>query len=175
MVVTESAPIISGKSQQQSEYQRSTGATGMFRVGRQAEVRSQQSVAQPIAASRRVPQWMFLGHLFNNIIFGDTAAMSASKSSVKVSARRRGLLIAASVVCLVLSGIFLVSFLGNHAIETKALDAATSIDTKDLPAGKLPTLEGLQQLDVLRQTLETLDAYEKRVSQCTRLDPVLLR
>ena len=30
---------------------------------------AQQSVAQPMAASRRVPQWMFLGHLFNNIIF----------------------------------------------------------------------------------------------------------
>ena len=85
---------------------------------------AQQSVAQPMASSRKVPQWMFLGHLFNNIIFSDSAAMSASGSSVKVSALRRGLLIAASVACLVLSGIFLFSFLENRMLETDALTAA---------------------------------------------------
>jgi type VI secretion system protein ImpL len=160
VVVNESAPVITGRPQPQPEQQGATGATGMFRVGKQAEMVAQQSVAQPAAASRRVPQWVFLGHLFNSIILGDTAAMSTSGSSVKVSALRRGLLIAASVVCLILTGFFLVSYLGNHRLEQDALTAAQSIDSKDLPADKLPALESLQQLERLRQSLDTLDGYE---------------
>jgi type VI secretion system protein ImpL len=161
IVVSEAAPI-SASRPQQGDYQSagSSGATGMFRVGKPAEIVAQQGVAQAAPASRKVPQWMFLGHLFNNIILSDTAAMAASGSSVKVSALRRGLLIAASAICLLLIGLFTWSYVGNHSLEKEALTAAEAIPAKEIPAGGLPELGLLQQLDVLRQSLEKLDGYE---------------
>ncbi|HEY3836685.1 MAG TPA: ImcF-related family protein [Bryobacteraceae bacterium] len=161
IVVSEAAPI-SASRPQQADYQgaASSGATGMFRIGKQAEMVAQQSVAQPAAATRKVPQWMFLGHLFNNIILSDTAAMSASGSSVKVSALRRGLLIAATVICLILTGLFTWSYFGNHALEKEAQTAAAAIPAKELAPGALPDLPQLQELESLRQTLQKLDGYE---------------
>ena len=161
IIVSDAAPLVTSRPQQ-ADHQGAgaTGATGMFRVGKQAEMMAQQAVAQPAAASRKVPQWMFLSHLFNNIIFSDAAAMSASGSSVKVSALRRGLLIAASVICLIFSGIFLWSYLGNRSLENEALTAAQKIPAKDVPAGALPVPSSLVQLENLRQTLEKLDGYE---------------
>src|SRR5665213_3928234 len=41
-----------------------SGATGMFRVGVEAQRRAQQAQAAPSGGSRKVPQWLFLGHLF---------------------------------------------------------------------------------------------------------------
>ncbi len=169
VVVNEAAPILTGPPQQRAEYQTSSGATGMFRVGKQAEVVAQQSVAQPVAASRRVPQWMFLGHLFNSIILSDSAAMSTSGSSVKVSALRRGLLIAASAASLILLTFFTVSYVNNHSLEANALTAAQSIPTKDVPAGALPSLGSLQQLESLRQSLQQLAGYEANGAPWFRL------
>ena len=160
VTVNESAPLIASQAPQRQEAAGSTGATGMFRVGKQAELRAQQSVAQPAAASRRVPQWVFLGHLFNNVIFNDSAAMATSGSSVKVSALRRALLIAGSVVCLALIGLFLASYLGNRTLEQDALTAAQNINVKDASTNAVPSLGSLQQLETLRASLEKLDTYE---------------
>jgi type VI secretion system protein ImpL len=162
VVVSDAAPIAAAARPREADYhaEGASSATGMFRVGKKAEMIAQQAVAQPMAASRKVPQWMFLGNLFNGIILGDSAAMSASGSSVKVSALRRGLLIAAAATCLVLSGIFLWSFLGNRALENQALTAAQNIKPDQLAAKDVPTMPALQQLETLRQSLETLNTYE---------------
>src|SRR5262249_13830793 len=51
------------------------GATRMFRAGFQAEQRAQQMHAQAASpGGRKVPQWLFLGHLFHDVILGDSVA-----------------------------------------------------------------------------------------------------
>ncbi len=159
IAVSEAAPLLTGQPQR-AEAERSSGATGMFRVGKQAETVAQQSVAQPAAATRKVPQWMFLGRLFNDVILRDTTAMSASGASTKVSALRRGLLIAASALSLILAIFFLVSYIKNHSLETDALTAANAIPSRELQAGAIAPLDSLQNLESLRAVLQRIDGYE---------------
>src|SRR5579863_51847 len=143
----------------QREAVAASGATGMFRAGKQAEMRVQQSVAQPSTDGRKVPQWLFLGHLFTDVILRDSAAMSASGSSIKTSALRRALLAAAAVVCLIFGAIFLTSFLKNRALENEAIQAAKAIPTTDTGPNTIAGLDSLQKLDLLRQNLQKLTGY----------------
>ncbi len=48
------------------------GATGIFRQ------RAGSQSAPRIVGKKKVPQWLFLGHLFNDILLGDRKAMGAS-------------------------------------------------------------------------------------------------
>lgn len=161
VVVNDAAPILGGQAQsQRTDAVGVSGATGIFRVGKQAEVIAQQAVAQASAATRKVPQWMFLGHLFNDVIMKDASAMAASGASTKVSALRRGLLIAASSLCFILGLIFLWSYLGNRSLEQNAITAAASIPSAAVKAPALPSLDALQSLESLRQSLHELQRYE---------------
>ncbi len=155
---TESAPLLASRPQQGVE---SAGATQMFRVGKQAEAMARQSVAQPATGGRKVPQWMFLGHLFNDVILRDTTAMGASGSSVKSSLARRILMASAAALCLLLCILFLVSFLKNRALENEALTAARNIPSAEASASAIPSLDALQRLDTLRRSLQKLTTYEE--------------
>ena len=137
-----------------------SGATGMFRVGKQAEARAQAAMAQQAPGARKVPQWLFLGHLFNDVILRDGAAMAASVSSVKVSAARRALLIATGAVCLLIATFFTVSFIRNQSLEDEAITAAKNIPPGTLTTGAVAELDSLQRLDALRRTLAKLTRYE---------------
>ena len=76
----------------------------MFRAGMQAERRAQQAVAQQgDQGGRKVPQWLFLGHLFNEVILADSAARATSGASVKTSLLKRSLLATAAGLCLLYS------------------------------------------------------------------------
>lgn len=154
----EAAPLLASRPQQGTE---SAGATQMFRVGKQAEAMARQSVAQPATGGRKVPQWMFLGHLFNDVILRDTAAMGASGSSVKSSLARRILMASAAGLCLLACILFLVSFLKNRALENEALAAARNIPAAEGGAASLASLDSLQRLDVLRRSLQKLTTYEE--------------
>ncbi|MEI9970632.1 MAG: hypothetical protein WDO73_00495 [Ignavibacteriota bacterium] len=35
-----------------------------------------------VVGQRKVPQWLFLGHFFNDLLLADTAAKGASSSSI---------------------------------------------------------------------------------------------
>ena len=162
VVVNEAAPVISGAPQsQRQDFGSASGATGMFRVGKQAEIVAQQSVAQPAGASRRVPQWVFLGHLFNNIILGRHGrhvGQRIERQGERAAARLAdcgvgGMPGVRRVLCGLVD-------LGNRSLEQDALTAAQSIPAQDVKAGALPTLGSLQQLENLRQSLEKLDGYQ---------------
>ncbi|MDQ6698900.1 MAG: hypothetical protein M3Z36_01790 [Acidobacteriota bacterium] len=152
----ESAPLLAPKPQHGVE---SSGATQMFRAGKQAEALARQAVAQPATGGRKVPQWMFLGHLFNDVILRDTAAMGASGSSLKSSFARRVLMASAAAICLLLCIAFLISFVNNRALENEALTAARNIPATE--AAGLPSLDALQRLDTLRRSLQKLTSYEQ--------------
>ncbi|HEX5432565.1 MAG TPA: ImcF-related family protein, partial [Bryobacteraceae bacterium] len=139
-----------------------SGATGMFRAGMQAERRAQQA-AQPSAqgaGARRVPQWLFLGHLFNDVILADSAARAASGSSVKPSLAKRVVLASAAAVFLLYSILLLVSYFGNRTLEQNALTASKNISAAEAAGTNLPSEDALRRLDTLRQSLAQLTDYE---------------
>ena len=53
----------------------------MFRYGQQAAARPVP--AAPAGMPRKVPQWLFLPHLFNDIVLADRAAMGAGGASTR--------------------------------------------------------------------------------------------
>ncbi|MGH9591523.1 MAG: ImcF-related family protein, partial [Bryobacteraceae bacterium] len=136
------------------------GATRMFRVGFQAEQRAAQAQEPQPSAGRRVPQWLFLGHLFHDVILADGAARAASGSSVKTSLAKRVLLATAAALCLLYSGLLTMSFFGNRTLEQSALTAANGIGTASVPGTALPDEDALRRLETLRQSLQQVTDYE---------------
>jgi type VI secretion system protein ImpL len=133
----------------------------MFRAGFQAEQKARQAVAQPGGgAGRRVPQWLFLGHLFNDVVLADANARAASGSSTKTSLVKRILIGSAAALCLIYSGLLIWSYFGNRDLEQVALTASRGI-----PAGEggsaVPGIDSLQKLEIVRQSLAKLTAYER--------------
>ena len=134
-------------------------ATSMFR----APSGSAYSSAVPpsrIAITRRVAQWVFLNHLFSDVLLADRVAMGASGASAKTDLMRRLLLIAAAALCLIFCVGFTVSFFLNRALENQ-INAAVS-GTSVAPAGaNLASVDSLTRLDNLRHSLEILTAYHR--------------
>jgi type VI secretion system protein ImpL len=107
-----------------------------------------------------VPQWVFLSQFFNDIIVKDRVALAASGFSSRVSLLRRVALIAVSLVALVCAVGFLVSFVGNHQLESDVRAAINELRTMQGGVNDVPNLASLQKLDRLRQQVATLAEYE---------------
>jgi type VI secretion system protein ImpL len=137
------------------------GATRMFRAGFQAEQKARQAVAQPGGgAGRRVPQWLFLGHLFNDVVLADANARAASGSSTKTSLVKRILIGSAAALCLIYSGLLIWSYFGNRDLEQVALTASRGIPVGE-GGSAVPGIDLLQKLETVRQSLAKLTAYER--------------
>lgn len=108
----------------------------------------------PPPPQRQEPQWVFLTHLFGDVLLQDRTALAASGSSSKVGLWQRLLLAAACVLGLIFAVGFLVSYLANRNMETTVADAARGAVVS--PANLLPSL---QRLDQLRGVLETVGDY----------------
>jgi type VI secretion system protein ImpL len=111
--------------------------------------------------SRRVPQWTFLPHLFNDVILKDTSALTASASSTKTSLWRRALLAAVIGLLLIFIIGFIVSFVENKDLESQVVNAAQGISNVQLSGQQLPSLDTLNRLETLRQSVETLAQYQQ--------------
>ena len=133
------------------------GATRIFSAGggRHAPV----PMPARAAGSRKVPQWTFLTQLFNDIIVKDRVALAASGFSSRVNLLRRIMLATVAVVSIVCIVGFLISFLGNHALENDV--RAATADLRSIHATHEPSLTDLQKLDHLRQDLTTIVTYRK--------------
>ena len=113
--------------------------------------------------SRRVPQWLFLGHLFSDVILRDRAALGASGESIRTQLTRRILAGAAAGLCILWSVGLTVSYFRNRALETSVAEAVRGIGPS-APGGAaqdLPPLDSLQRLETLRQSVEVLSQYER--------------
>ena len=157
VVINEVAPVAAAP-QAQAGYGPAAGATGLFKAGQAPQA---PQAAPPVASTRKVPQWLFLTHLFNDVLLADSAAMGASGASVKTGFARRALFGAAAAVCLVLSVAFTVSFFKNRALETQARDAAESLSSAGAPGQNLASLDSLRKLETLRQSLDTLVKFRR--------------
>ncbi len=146
---------------QRSPFEAAATATGVFKVGGTPPPPPLSTPAPLGGAGRKVPQWVFLSHLFHDVILKDEAALGASGSSTKTSTMRRILLASASVLLLIWLIGMTVSFFGNRSLEAEALEAAKGIPAAEASGMNLPTPDALQKLETLRQTLERLTIYER--------------
>ncbi len=161
-VTVSSAPVVSA-AKKDDAFKQAGAATQMFSAAMMQQVQQQHATAGAQQQGRRVPQWLFLGHLFNDILLKDSAAMGASGSSTKTSFLQRLLLGGLAGLLLLYSIGLVISFFGNQGLEDKAITASKGLaDVKaDIKTCEAPSLEQLQKLEALRQSLVQLTEYEE--------------
>ena len=136
------------------------GATRMMRVGLGFGNQQEPASSPQFVGTRKVPQWVFLSHLFERVLLQDKLAMGASGSSTKTSSLRRVLLILASVTCLIFAIGWTVSFFKNRGLESDVKEAAAT--AAGVPAGMgVASVESLRGLDQLRETLVVLSDHQR--------------
>jgi type VI secretion system protein ImpL len=154
VTLTDLAPAAPAPQPQQPAYD--ADATRVFVGGARAAVAPEALQAPNI---RRVPQWVFLSHLFPDVILRDHSALGSSSASVKLNLWRRVLLATAAAVGLIFAAIWIVSFAGNHALESAAVDAARAAQNQNVAPDQLASADSLSRLDDLRQSLATVSDY----------------
>jgi type VI secretion system protein ImpL len=145
---------------QASESEFDAGATRIFSSGGGSKHAPATAPAR-VAGSRKIPQWVFLTQLFNDVIVKDRVAMAASGFSSRVNLLRRLALGFVALVALVCAIGFLISFVGNHALESNVRTATEELRTvAHLPPKQLPSLDDLEKLERLRKELVNLSTYQ---------------
>ena len=139
---------------------RNSRATGIF------ELQSMNVEPAPLAGpghTRRIPQWLFLGHLFSDVILRDRAALGVSGQTRNREIVRRVLAAAVASLFLTCSVGLTVSYFRNRALEARVSDAARAIARSETGGAgqQLPSRDALERLDTLRQTVEQLSWYER--------------
>jgi len=158
VIVDDVAAAVAAPEVQAEEPGSAAGATRIFSGAGRGAV--PVPVEARVAGSRKVPQWVFLSQFFNDVIVKDRVALAASGFSSRVNLLRRVALTAVVVVSIVCAFGFLVSFLGNHALENNVSTAINEIRNVQLTSNHVPSLNDLQKLDRLRQQLVTLSDYQ---------------
>jgi type VI secretion system protein ImpL len=135
------------------------GATRIFSL---AGAQAQQAPApQPRrGGTRKVPQWVFLPHLFSQILLADKSALETSRASTRTSVLKRTLLATLSIVVLILLTLATISFFNNRALEERVATAAGAA-VSPVSSGQFASVGDLASLDKLRAVLIELDGYQK--------------
>lgn len=137
-------------------------ATSMLRQEDLAAMQGWQSGTQiPSTEGHKVSQWVFLSHIFSQILLQDRGALGASSVSTRVNFWRRALLATAAILCFVWVLGLIVSFFSNRALESDFVRTAQNVHVSDSSANQPPSLESLQQLETLRKSLNQLTGYER--------------
>jgi len=136
-------------------------ATGMFRPQDLKAAPSRPDLVGSHAGVRRVPEWVFLASFFHDVLLADAAALGTSGSSARTNTVRRWLLASTAAVCLLASIAFSVSFAKNRSLESTAIGAAEGIRSLDGSGGVLPSVDSLNRLETLRQSLEKMAKYDR--------------
>ncbi len=161
VVVTTSGPTVAQQEMMsQSAAEEVGGATSVFEI-RKVKAAMAQQAASEASESRRVPQWIFLPHIFSDIFLKDARALDASASSTKTSVWRRILLASATFIFLIFILGFIVSFARNKSLESDAVAASQGFSDVQLTSQQLPSVDSLTKLEALRQSLVTLSDYQE--------------
>ncbi len=147
-----------GPAQVQAAAPVETGATRIF---------SLSAVQPPVQAPRgrsggmrKVPQWVFLPHLFSNIILADKSALETSRASTRTNLLKRVLLASCSAVILLLLVFATISFFNNRSLEQRYADAV-QVPVSPLPNNDYASQHDLENLDKLRSVLVELQSYRR--------------
>ena len=123
------------------------------------EARRAAQEGRRAAVARKKPQWVFLSHLFKDVILADGLSSEGAGTSVKANRIRRVLLAAASLMLVFWMVALTVSFFGNRRLETEVMEAVQGIGEAEAAAGALPSVDALTRLETVRQALERLTQY----------------
>ncbi len=160
VVVTTAGPTVAQEEMMaQSAAEEVGGATSVFEI-RKVKAAMAQQAASEARESRRVPQWIFLPHVFSDIFLKDNRALDASASSTKTSVWRRILLASATFIFLIFLLGFIISFARNKSLESDAVAASQGFSDVQLTSQQLPSMDSLSKLEALRQVLVTLSDYQ---------------
>jgi type VI secretion system protein ImpL len=158
ITVKDSAPVARAASPAEGKFNR--GATGIF------DLQGLGADPSPLAApgqTRRVPQWLFLGHLFSDVILRDRAALGISGQTRNREMMRRAIAGVVGALFLTWSIGMTVSYFRNRALEARVSEAARGIGRGETGGAgqQLPSRDALERLDKLRETVELLSQYER--------------
>ncbi len=117
------------------------------------------ATAQRSGGTRKVPQWVFLPHLFSQILLADKSALETSRASTRTSGLKRFLLATASVLVLVILAFASISFFRNRSLVSSVATASAAPITAVAP-GNFAATDDLQSLDKLRAVVDELDKYK---------------
>jgi type VI secretion system protein ImpL len=138
------------------------GATGFFDL----DMLNDAPASAPGGGSvrtRRTPQWLFLGHLFSDVILRDRTAMGASGQSMRAEQARRAMAGLGAALLVFWSIGMTVSYFRNRGLESRVGEAARGIAQSEAGGGgqELPSRDSLERLDTLRDTVDVLSTYER--------------
>ncbi len=157
-IVTQEAAPAARPREQRPASGALAGATSVFQAGGMGQPAAE---APRVMTSRKVPQWLFLPHLFNDVLLADLMSAGAAGSGARVGSLRKALLAAAASLALLYTIALIVSYSGNRSLESRALEAVRATGTVQVAAFEAPSAENLARLDTLRQALEELTSYQK--------------
>ncbi len=147
-----------GPTQPQTAAPINAGATRIFSI---ASAQQQQPAPQSRrGGTRKVPQWVFLPHLFSQILLADKSALETSRASTRTGFLKRALLAGASVAILILLTLVTVSFFNNNSLKGRVASAASS-PVSPVASGTFASQGDLETLDKLRAVLDELRSYRK--------------
>jgi type VI secretion system protein ImpL len=148
-----------GPSQPQAAAPINAGATRIFSLA-SAQLDQPQAPQSRRGGTRKVPQWVFLPHLFSKILLADKSALETSRASTRTGFLKSALLATASAIILILLALATISFFNNRALEQRVA-AAAGVPVSPVAAGGFAAQGDLQTLEKLRAVLDELGRYRK--------------
>jgi len=134
------------------------GATRIFSLGGAAA--QAPAPQQRRGGTRKVPQWVFLPHLFSQILLADKSALETSRASTRTSYLKRALLATGCSIIFLLLLLATLSFFKNRALEGRVA-AAAAVPVSSVSANTYASAGDLQNLENLRAVLDELAGYQK--------------
>jgi type VI secretion system protein ImpL len=121
-----------------------------------------QAPAGPVGStSRKVPQWVFLGRFFKDVVLKDRVALAATAGGAKVNLLRRAALATITALTVLFIFGFIISFAANRKLEHRAEATVRNIIGATLPPGDVLGTEALQRLDSLRVITQQLGSWQR--------------
>jgi len=108
---------------------------------------------------RRVPQWVFLQRLFNEVILADQTAFQTSAKISGPAPAQRALLAAGAAAALLLATAWTISYFGNRTLVREVSAAVAGLDTAAPAADGLAARDSLERIETLRKNVELLSRY----------------
>lgn len=115
-------------------------------------------------STKRIPEWVFLKQLFGKILLNDPLAVGAGVGGSSTNFRKRLLWVGASCLALALGVAWTVSFFSNRGLvpaNVRAGEWATAMTQGGDDAVAAPSLEALEELDELRQSLVKIREFNQ--------------
>lgn len=119
----------------------------------------QRPLVQESGRARRVPQWVFLQRLFNEVILADQAAFQTSARSAGPAPARRAALAGAAALSLLLGTAWTISYFGNRSLVKEVSSAVAGIGAATPATDGLAAKDSLERLETLRRDVELLSRY----------------